>query len=64
MSRVSEEYESESGLVSIRISREISKISRRRECENSLDIAKLETREGAASPPRRNISVLFSRVCQ
>jgi hypothetical protein len=44
MSRISEEHESESGLVSIRISREISKMSRRRECEISLDIARLETR--------------------
>ena len=48
MSRISEGYESESGLVSIRVSREIAKISRGRECKNSLDIAKLETTEGGA----------------
>ena len=53
MSWISEEHESESGLVSIRISREVSKISRRRERENSLDIAKLETKEGRAPSRRR-----------
>ena len=44
MSRISEEHGGESGLVSIRILREVTIISRRREGEN-LDIAKLETRE-------------------
>ena len=55
MSRFSEEHEGESGLVSIRISREISKISRRRECENSLDIGNLETREECAQVCAVNI---------